>query len=57
MNNEALIQQLKMLQKKAPAYETRALYQETIILLKAQARRIEQAEAEIDGRTWNHETW
>ncbi|MCH4171360.1 MAG: hypothetical protein LKF36_09060 [Lactobacillus sp.] len=43
--------------KKAPDYENRALMQVAAELLKAQAQRLEQAEGEVDGRTWDHRKW
>lgn len=51
---EALLLDLKT---KEPAYDQRAFYEALRQLLQEQEKRIASAEAEVDGRSWNHESW
>lgn len=50
----SLIEQLK---NKSNDYRQIALYQELSKLVKEQYKRIEQAEGEIDGRSWSPKDW
>lgn len=50
-------QMIVQLQAQEKDYAQRAFYEALRQLLKAQAQRLALAEAEVDGRTWNHEQW
>ncbi len=52
-----LIDQLQALSQERAGFEERALYLATIKLVKEQQRRIDAAEGEIDGRSWNPSDW
>lgn len=40
-----------------PAYADRAFYVALAAFIRAQALRLEQAEGELDGRSWDHRKW
>jgi len=52
-----LLQQAKNWEDSATDYRQRAFYHELQAMIQEQAQRLELAEGEIDGRTWNHEAW
>ena len=47
----------KQYQKKATSYEQAAFFHALQQFVAQQAARRDQLEAEIDGRSWNHEQW
>lgn len=48
---------LKYRIQQAHQYEDRALYQAVLKMMQEQVHRIELAQAELDGRSWDHEKW
>ncbi len=56
MNEEWLLEQLDQLSEQAD-YETKALLHETKYLVTQITERMEQLQGEIDGESWNHQTW
>lgn len=54
---EWALQEAQRLADQATDYPQQAYFQVFQDFLRAQATRIEQAEGEIDGRSWNHEQW
>ncbi|KRO15515.1 hypothetical protein [Lacticaseibacillus saniviri] len=52
-----LHEQVADLEKQAKSYPDQAFYHELNRFIQEQQKRLEQAEGEIDGRTWNHEQW
>ncbi|MDO1605339.1 hypothetical protein Q2T76_04615 [Lactobacillus sp. YT155] len=45
------------LETEANAYENRAFYHELAKVTDELATRLEQKQAELDGRIWNHQGW
>lgn len=41
----------------SPKYEERAFYHGLELSIDELAKRIDQKQAELDGRIWNHEKW
>ncbi|WP_461225148.1 hypothetical protein [Lacticaseibacillus suihuaensis] len=52
-----LIGQAQALEHQAVSYPDQAFYAELAAFAKAQARRLEQAQGELDGRLWDHRGW
>ena len=52
-----LIETAAQHQKDAASYENAAFFAALQTFVAKQAERREQYEAEIDGRSWNHEQW
>ncbi|WP_225046767.1 hypothetical protein [Lacticaseibacillus kribbianus] len=52
-----LIDQANQLAAQAVDYPAQAFYAELADFLATQARRIDQAEGELDGRLWDHTGW
>lgn len=52
-----LIDQLQKLSETNTHFKDRALYLAAIKMVIEQQRRIDTAEGEIDGRTWNPSDW
>jgi len=52
-----LLTQAQTWEAEATDYQQRAFYHELHTFIQEQAKRIAQAEGEVDGRTWNHEAW
>lgn len=52
-----LIDQLRNLSDSSTRFKDRALFYATIQLVEEQQRRIEAAEGEIDGRSWDPSDW
>ncbi|MHA8110231.1 hypothetical protein ACYATP_01760 [Lactobacillaceae bacterium Melli_B4] len=58
MENEAwLIDQLKQFGKDEPDFTDRCLYEAARRLVAEQAKRIQQANDELDGRIWSPNKW
>ncbi|MFD1430839.1 hypothetical protein [Lacticaseibacillus mingshuiensis] len=54
---EWLLSQAEALAANAEDYETRAKFVALSDFIRAQAQRLELAEGEVDGRTWDHSRW
>lgn len=52
-----MLEQIEYLKKKSKDYRQISLYQEFGELVKEQYKRIDQAEAELDGRSWSPKEW
>lgn len=56
-NTDWLLNQVTELKSKQAAYEDRAFLTALQVVIKEQARRSEQIQAELDGRLWNPGKW
>ncbi|MGP6139170.1 MULTISPECIES: hypothetical protein [unclassified Jeotgalibaca] len=54
---EWMLSQINYLKEISKDYRQIALYQEFAELIQEQYKRIEQAEGEIDGRSWSPKEW
>lgn len=54
---EWMLSQINYLKEISKDYRQIALYQEFGELIQEQYKRIEQAEGEIDGRSWSPKEW
>ncbi|WP_179396272.1 hypothetical protein [Lacticaseibacillus absianus] len=54
---EWLLEQAAALEQAATDYAERAMWASLQDHIRQQARRIEQAEGELDGRAWDHQQW
>lgn len=52
-----LLDQAQQLAETAKNYEDRAFYLALATFIRQQATRLEQAQGEVDGRTWDHRRW
>ena len=52
-----LLQTAQAQAKEAKSYEEAAFFTALQTFIQTQAKRLEQAESEVDGRTWDHERW
>ncbi len=52
-----LLQTAQAQAKEAKSYEEAAFFMALQTFIQTQAKRLEQAESEVDGRTWDHERW
>lgn len=43
--------------EQAKSYEEAAFFMALQTFIQTQAKRLEQAEGEVDGRSWDHERW
>lgn len=56
-NLDWLLTQIADLETEQATFATKSLLLETQKVAKKQARRIEQAQAELDGRIWSPNKW
>ncbi|KRL02683.1 hypothetical protein [Liquorilactobacillus capillatus] len=56
-NDDWLIKKLDKLAESARDYEERAFFYSMSLTALQQAKRIEQAQGELDGRLWNPSQW
>lgn len=52
-----LMKQAAELSQAATSYEDKAFFSSLQHFIQAQQARIDQAQGEVDGRSWNHEQW
>ncbi|MHA8137536.1 hypothetical protein ACYATM_00160 [Lactobacillaceae bacterium Scapto_B20] len=56
-NKEWLVEQLTQFVKEEPDFTDRCLYEAAQRLVAEQAKRIQQANDELDGRIWSPNKW
>ncbi|KRN21506.1 hypothetical protein [Lacticaseibacillus camelliae] len=52
-----LLDQAEVQAAQATAYEDRAFFLALRQFIQTQATRLEQAQGEVDGRSWDHRRW
>ncbi|UQS87463.1 hypothetical protein MOO44_04730 [Nicoliella spurrieriana] len=56
-NNEWLLEQLQKFAKTEPDFPDRCLFEAAQRMVVEQAKRIQQANDELDGRIWSPDKW
>lgn len=56
-NLDWLLQQIDEMEAHTPTFANQALLEATKAIAKEQAKRLEQAEMELDGRIWSPNKW
>ncbi|MEG0284624.1 MULTISPECIES: hypothetical protein [Vagococcus] len=56
-DKEWLVNEMMLLARNSSSYEEQAFFQELEKIVEEQFKRIEQAEAELDGTMWSPRKW